>query len=111
MAKKIVQPPTKKPVNSDSLMRESNRKKLFATQQEKMGKSSIKAGKGDETRLIDLKGNMSASGKERLTIAKNLRTSATKDSLAAVKGYPKAMPVKSQKKLSVTTIRKPTVKK
>jgi hypothetical protein len=110
MAKKIMQPPTKKPVNSDSLMNESNRKKSFAATQEKMGKASIKAGRGDESKLIDLKGNMSASGNERIVIAKKLRTEASKDSTAAVKGYPKAMPTKSSKKLVGTPIRKPTVK-
>jgi hypothetical protein len=111
MAKKIMQPPTKKPVNSDSLMNESNRKKAIAIQQEKFGKASIKAGRGNDKRLIDLKGNMSASGYERLDIAKNMRKEATKDSLAAVKGYPKAMPAKSPKKLMGTPIRKPIVKK
>jgi hypothetical protein len=111
MAKKIMQPPTKKPVNSDSLMNESNRKKDFANTQEKFGKASIKAGRGNEKRLMDLKGNMSASGYERLDIAKNMRKEATKDSLAAVKGYPKAMPAKSPKKLMGTPIRKSNIKK
>jgi len=111
MAKKIMQPPTKKPVNSDSLMAESNRKKAFANDQEKFGKASIKAGRGNEKKLMDLRGNMSASGYERLNIAKNLRKEAPKDSLAAVKGYPKAMPTKTPKKLVGTPIRKSTIKK
>jgi hypothetical protein len=110
MAKKIMQPPTKKPVNSDSLMNESNRKKAFANTQEKFGKASIKSGRGNEKHLMDLKGNMSASGYERLDIAKNMRKEATKDSLAAVKGYPKAMAAITPKKLGKPT-RKPIVKK
>lgn len=111
MAKKIIQPPTKKPVKVDSLMNESDRKKAIAYKQEKIGRASIKSGRVDEKKLLDLKGNMSASGKERLVIAKNLRAEASRDSAAAVKGMPKGMPVKSQKKLSVTTIRKPSPKK
>jgi hypothetical protein len=111
MAKKIMQPPTKKPVNSDSLMNESNRKKAIANQQEKFGKASIKAGRGNDKRVVNLKGDMTASGYERLDIAKNMRKEATKDSLAAVKGYPKAMPAKSPKKLMGTPIRKPNTKK
>ena len=111
MAKKIMQPPTKKPVNSDSLMNESNRKKAIAIQQEKFGKAAIKAGRGDQKRVASLKGDMTASGYERLDIAKNMRKEATKDSLAAVKGYPKGMPAKSPKKLMGTPIRKPIVKK
>lgn len=110
MAKKIMQPPTKKPVNSDSLMNESNRKKAIAIQQEKFGNAAIKAGRGNQKRVASLKGDMTPSGYERLDIAKNMRKQATSDSLAAVKGYPKAMAAITPKKLGKPT-RKPIVKK
>jgi hypothetical protein len=115
MAKKIMQPPTKKPVNSDSLMAESNRKKAIAIQQERLGMAQIKNKvKSGQTGTSKYKGSLGTPlpvGKERLDIAKNMRKEATRDSLAAVKGYPKGMSTKTPNKLVGKPIRKSTIKK
>jgi hypothetical protein len=96
-------------------MRESNSKKKFAAEQEQLGMAQIKnkvdsktiKKGGQEYKVI----SRYPVGKERLDIAKNMRKEATRDSLAAVQGYPKAMPTKSPKKLMGTPIRKPNTKK
>ena len=68
---------------AELLMEESYRKKAFANQQEKIGNALIKKGKGDETRLIDLKGETTPTAYKRLEIAKKARIEATKDSIKA----------------------------
>lgn len=114
MAKKPMQPPAKK-INSDSLMRSSESKKKAAFEQERLGKAQIKNKVDSKTIKKGGQEYKSTSqypvGKERLDIAKNMRKEATKDSLAAVQGYPKAMPAKSPKTLSVAVVRKTKTKK
>lgn len=70
---------------SDSLMKESNKKKAFANTQEKIGKAAISKGKENESRLLDLKGTSTPTGKERLEMARKAKESAKKDSIASVK--------------------------
>jgi hypothetical protein len=114
MAKKIMDGGNKK-VNSDSLMRSSESKKKMAFEQERLGMAQIKnkvdsktiKKGGQEYKLT----SQYPIGKERLDIAKNMRKEATRDSLAAVKGYPKAMAAITPKKLVGTPIRKSTIKK
>lgn len=108
-----MQPPTKKPVNSDSLMRQSNRKKAYADREEIIGKGSIKLARSIQKVPTNsyVRGDLTAPGYEALNYAKAIRKSATKDSLAAVQGYPKALATKTPKKLVGTKIRKSTIKK
>lgn len=107
MAKKIMDGGNKK-VNSDSLMRSSESKKRMAFEQERLGMAQIKNKvKPGQTGTSKYKGSLGTPypvGKERLDIAKNMRKEATKDSLAAVKGYPKGMSTKTPKKLSGTPV-------
>jgi Rad3-related DNA helicase len=70
---------------SDSLMKESNKKKAFANTQERIGKAAIAKGKGNESRLLDLKGTSTLTGSQRLEVAKKARAEAKKDSIASVK--------------------------
>lgn len=70
---------------ADSLMKESNKKKYLANQQEKIGKAFIKAGKGNDVFVLDLKGTTTPTAYERLEIAKKARESAKTDSLNAIK--------------------------
>jgi ABC-type molybdate transport system substrate-binding protein len=78
---------------SDSLMKESNKKKAFANTQEKIGSSLVKKGLGDkkqtywdnEGRLGIGKQKTMPTGKERLELAKKARAEAKKDSIASVK--------------------------
>jgi len=70
---------------SDSLMKESNKKKAFANTQERIGKAAIAKGKGNESRLLDLKGTSTLTGSQRLEIAKKAKAEAKKDSIASVK--------------------------
>jgi hypothetical protein len=70
---------------SDSLMRESVGKKMLANQQEKIGRAFIKAGNGDWTKVLDLKGTTSPTAFERLKIARNAKASASADSAKSVK--------------------------
>jgi len=70
---------------SDSLMRESLGKKMLASQQEKIGRAFIKAGKGDWNMVLDIKGTSTPTAFERLKIAKNARASASVDSAKSVK--------------------------
>jgi len=70
---------------SDSLMKESNKKKALANTQERIGKAAIAKGKGNESRLLDLKGTSTLTGSQRLEIAKKAKAEAKKDSIASVK--------------------------
>jgi Rad3-related DNA helicase len=70
---------------SDSLMKESNKKKALANTQERIGKAAMAKGKGNESRLLDLKGTSTPTGSQRLEIAKKARAEAKKDSIASVK--------------------------
>jgi hypothetical protein len=70
---------------SDSLMKESNRKKVFAAQQEQIGKSLIKKGIGDKQFGLTESGDRIPTGKERMEIGRKARESAKKDSIASVK--------------------------
>jgi hypothetical protein len=70
---------------SDSLMKESNKKKALANTQERMGKAAMAKGKGNESRLLDLKGTTTPTGSQRLEIARKARAEAKKDSIASVK--------------------------
>jgi hypothetical protein len=70
---------------SDSLMKESNKKKAFANTQERIGKAAIAKGKGNESRLLDLKGTSTLTGSQRLEVAKKAKAEAKKDSIASVK--------------------------
>lgn len=75
-------------VNSDSLMNESYRKKQFAKEQEGMAKGQIKRDGGNVSQVSFTtfgKPINIPSGNERMKIVKNLRASATKDSIAANK--------------------------
>ena len=78
---------------SDSLMKESNRKKAFANVQEKIGSSLVKKDLGDKKQTYwDNEGRPGIgkqktmpTGKERLEIAKKAREESKKDSIASVK--------------------------
>ena len=73
-----------KKTKSDSLMRESNMKKLFAFQQEKIAKAQIKRDGGNDR--IPIGGaEYGPSGNERMEIVRNARKSASRDSALAVK--------------------------
>ena len=54
---------------ADSLMKESQRKKDFANQQEKIAKAFIKSGKSTDVKVLDLKGTTTPTANERLKIA------------------------------------------
>jgi len=69
---------------ADSLMKESDRKKSMATVQGRIGKAAISKGKGNQAKVLDLRGNTSLSGYERIKLSNNLNKSAKKDSLASV---------------------------
>lgn len=84
--------PTPKPpvrVNSDSLMRESIRKKEFAKVQEGIAKGQIKRDGGNKSLPIadgvTAKTIYGPTGNERMQIVKKLRQSASADSAAAVR--------------------------
>ena len=87
-----MQQPKPKKVNSDSLMEESTRKKLFAREQERIAKGQIKANGGNTPMRVPYGpiGNTGPTGNERMAIVKKYRKSATQDSIAATKGYPKS---------------------
>lgn len=76
---------------SDSLMKESIRKKSFAGEQEKIGSALVKKGLGDKPGGTVWEGvgvgtpKSMPTGKERLEIARKARESAKKDSIASVK--------------------------
>jgi hypothetical protein len=65
---------------ADSLMNEYYRKKEFANTQENIGQAAIKAGKGKEVKVVDLKGTTTPTAKERLEKAKKTMQSAKRDS-------------------------------
>ena len=98
------QPKPKPRVNSDSLIRESNRKKYFAYEQERIAKGQIKRDGGNEPlRYRDANQRVAGpSGNERMQIVKKARQSASKDSLTAVQSKrmksTKPAPAKSVKK-------------
>ena len=71
-------------LNSDSLMRKSNEKKLFAFQQEKIAKAQIKKD-GGENRIPIGGAEYGPSGNERMEIVRNARKSASRDSALAMK--------------------------
>jgi hypothetical protein len=73
---------------SDSLMNESNRKKYFAAQQEKIGSALVKKGMGDKpmgTVYVNGKFESVPTGKQRLEIARKAKEEAKKDSINSVK--------------------------
>ena len=70
---------------ADSLMKESQRKKDFANQQERIAKAFIKAGKSTHAKLLDLKGSSTPTANERLKIAQKAKEEAKKDSIQAEK--------------------------
>lgn len=80
-----IKPPAR--VNSDSLIRESNRKKYFAYEQERIAKGQIKRDGGNEPlRYRDANQRVAGpSGNERMQIVKKLRQSASADSATAVR--------------------------
>ena len=78
------QPKPKPRVNSDSLMRESNRKKDFAGVQYRIAKGQIKKDGGNEPFRWSNGVGAGPSGNDRMQIVKKARQSASKDSLTAV---------------------------
>ena len=93
------QPKPKARVNSDSLMRESNRKKYFAYEQERIAKGQIKRNGGNVPMSTY---PYAPTGNERMQIVKKARQSASKDSLTAVQARrmksTKPVPAKSVSK-------------
>lgn len=87
---------------ADSLMKESDRKKSMATAQGRIGKATIAKGKGNEVKVIDLKGTTSLSGYERVKLSDKLNKSAKKDSLASVNMINDLKNPKSKTNRSVT---------
>ena len=83
--------PKKQQANADSLMRESERKKAFAKTQAKIANAQIKAGTGNQVRVIDLKGTTTPTAKERLDKANKVRQEAKRDSIASVNARPKGI--------------------
>jgi len=101
---KKTQPKPKARVNSDSLMRESNRKKYFAYEQERIAKGQIKRNGGNVPMSTY---PYAPTGNERMQIVKNARQSASKDSAAAVQ----ARRMKSTKPVPAKPIDKVVAKK
>ena len=68
---------------SDSLMKESIRKKSFARVQDEIGSALVKKGLGDKQ--AGTPWEPMPTGRERVEIARKARESAKKDSIASVK--------------------------
>ncbi len=98
-------PKKKQQAQSDSLMRESERKKAFAKTQAKIANAQIKAGTGNNVRVLDLKGTTTPTAKERLGIAGNAMREAKRDSIASVKLRPTG--IKAAKPKPMPKVRKP----
>lgn len=75
-----IKPPAR--VNSDSLMRESNRKKYFAYEQEGIAKAQIKNNGGNVPMMTY---PYAPTGNERMQIVKKAKQSASADSAMAVR--------------------------
>lgn len=74
---------------ADSLMKESEKKKVFAKFQNKAGEALVKKGLGDKDfgrtqGLFGKAGNKIPTGRERIEIARKLREEASSDSAQAV---------------------------
>jgi len=72
---------------ADSLMNQSENKKIFARQQERIANADIKQGYGDKKMKYTGKNGLpiiTPSAKERIEMAKKARESATRDSFASV---------------------------
>jgi hypothetical protein len=84
--------PKKQKATSDSLMRESERKKAFAKTQAKIANAQIKRGTGKEsvfTGFDRVTGKPTA--KQRLEMANNKMREARRDSIASVNLMPKGV--------------------
>jgi hypothetical protein len=74
------------------LMKKSESLKKMAAQQESLGKGQIKNKVKEGS--MQYNGNKLPVGKQRLDIAKKMRSEASSDSLKAVKMYPSITPKK-----------------
>jgi hypothetical protein len=73
----------RKKATADSLKNEAASKREFARTQSKIANAQIKKGTGEKVRLLDLKGNVTPTAKERLKIASNYEKSAMVDEYQA----------------------------
>ena len=96
--------PKKQKAQSDSLMRESERKKVFAKTQRNIANAQIKAGTGNQVRLLDLKGTTTPTAQKRLEIANKTMREAKRDSIASVNLKPKG--IKAEKAAPMPKVRK-----
>jgi hypothetical protein len=88
--------PKKQKATSDSLMRESERKKAFAKTQAKIANAQIKRGTGKESVFTGFdrvtgKPTEMPSAKQRLEMANNKMREARRDSIASVNLMPKGV--------------------
>jgi hypothetical protein len=83
--------PKKQKAKADSLMTESERKKAFAKTQINIANAQIKAGTGNQVRVVDLKGTTTPTAQKRLEMANKTMREAKRDSIASVNLRPKAM--------------------
>jgi hypothetical protein len=91
---KIDKDPKKQKAKSDSLMRESERKKAFAKTQLKIANAQIKRGTGKEPKIIGYRNGelrSTPTATERLKIGNDGMMEARRDSIASVNLRPKAI--------------------
>ena len=99
--------PKKQKAQSDSLMRESERKKAFAKTQAKIANAQIKRGTGEKTQILSYRGSIRSTptASERLEIANKSMREAKRDSIASVKLRPTG--IKAAKAAPMPKVRKP----
>ena len=99
--------PKKQKATSDSLMRESERKKAFAKTQAGIANAQIKRGTGEKTQILsyrDGKIRSTPTASERLEIANKTMREAKRDSIASVKLRPTG--IKAAKAAPMPKVRK-----
>ena len=98
--------PKKQKAQSDSLMRESERKKAFAKTQAGIANAQIKRGTGEKTQILSYRGSIRSTptASERLEIANKSMREAKRDSIASVKLRPTG--IKAAKATPMPKVRK-----
>lgn len=99
--------PKKQKATSDSLMRESERKKAFAKTQIKIANAQIERGTGKEPKIIGYRNGelrSTPTATERLKIGNNGMMEAKRDSIASVKLRPTG--IKAAKAAPMPKVRK-----
>ena len=98
--------PKHQTATSDSLMRESERKKAFAKTQAGIANAQIKRGTGEKTQILSYRGKIRSTptASERLEIANKTMREAKRDSIASVKLRPTG--IKAAKPAPMPKVRK-----